>query len=616
MGRKYKKWAENFLKMSRNFKGGCEFSLLAELYYRGKENFTMPKKSSSLKRVQLKAFIISFFIPSFILICLLFISFINKTQSFQKQEQKNTLELLSAHLAGNINSDLVMSLSYIFDNDILYFYNMLDHTPIEDNLILYNQYLQPYSKTLNSYMTLLNKNIVGMGFIPCHNNTDKYFYMQKYNALEIKEYTDYKNSGWYLKLQKNSSSVIFTKNNGIDRQNVISLIRVAKNVDKKQNLGYIVIDISMDFIYSLLDQLSIGKNSGILLLSPTGEFLFSTNADLSEHYKLLTKKTTVLPSKKDTYDIYSYTDKSNNFTFYYLSSRKDLYGSYLVSLWLVLFFYLLMIVSVYYVFHFTSRKISGSIDPILQVMAKYNAGEAEIQCDTDLCSISEIKTISENLNIMIQNINDHIQNEYKLQISQKIAEYQALQAEIDPHFLYNILNLFITLNRINERNQLENAIINLSHLFRYTCEHTTVSTINKEFSFIKDYLSLQQIRYDDRLSFQIFVEPGLEDFEIPKLLIQPLIENAIVHSLEPSDKKIMIQLTAIKVKNKFGYNLTVISVINTGLPFIASNSSPKRVGIQNVEERLKLFNPKAFFVMGGGIEKPTKCYIIIPIELK
>ncbi|SHL05217.1 two-component system, sensor histidine kinase YesM [Anaerocolumna jejuensis DSM 15929] len=576
----------------------------------------MPKKSSSLKRVQLKAFIISFFIPSFILICLLFISFINKTQSFQKQEQKNTLELLSAHLAGNINSDLVMSLSYIFDNDILYFYNMLDHTPIEDNLILYNQYLQPYSKTLNSYMTLLNKNIVGMGFIPCHNNTDKYFYMQKYNALEIKEYTDYKNSGWYLKLQKNSSSVIFTKNNGIDRQNVISLIRVAKNVDKKQNLGYIVIDISMDFIYSLLDQLSIGKNSGILLLSPTGEFLFSTNADLSEHYKLLTKKTTVLPSKKDTYDIYSYTDKSNNFTFYYLSSRKDLYGSYLVSLWLVLFFYLLMMVSVYYVFHFTSRKISGSIDPILQVMAKYNAGEAEIQCDTDLCSISEIKTISENLNIMIQNINDHIQNEYKLQISQKIAEYQALQAEIDPHFLYNILNLFITLNRINERNQLENAIINLSHLFRYTCEHTTVSTINKEFSFIKDYLSLQQIRYDDRLSFQIFVEPGLEDFEIPKLLIQPLIENAIVHSLEPSDKKIMIQLTAIKVKNKFGYNLTVISVINTGLPFIASNSSPKRVGIQNVEERLKLFNPKAFFVMGGGIEKPTKCYIIIPIELK
>lgn len=576
----------------------------------------MPKKSSSLKRVQLKAFIISFFIPSFILICLLFISFINKTQSFQKQEQKNTLELLSAHLAGNINSDLVMSLSYIFDNDILYFYNMLDHTPIEDNLILYNQYLQPYSKTLNSYMTLLNKNIVGMGFIPCHNNTDKYFYMQKYNALEIKEYTDYKNSGWYLKLQKNSSSVIFTKNNGIDRQNVISLIRVAKNVDKKQKLGYIVIDISMDFIYSLLDQLSIGKNSGILLLSPTGEFLFSTNADLSEHYKLLTKKTTVLPSKKDTYDIYSYTDKSNNFTFYYLSSRKDLYGSYLVSLWLVLFFYLLMMVSVYYVFHFTSRKISGSIDPILQVMAKYNAGEAEIQCDTDLCSISEIKTISENLNIMIQNINDHIQNEYKLQISQKIAEYQALQAEIDPHFLYNILNLFITLNRINERNQLENAIINLSHLFRYTCEHTTVSTINKEFSFIKDYLSLQQIRYDDRLSFQIFVEPGLEDFEIPKLLIQPLIENAIVHSLEPSDKKIMIQLTAIKVKNKFGYNLTVISVINTGLPFIASNSSPKRVGIQNVEERLKLFNPKAFFVMGGGIEKPTKCYIIIPIELK
>lgn len=576
----------------------------------------MAKKSHSLKMVQIKAFIISFFIPSFILICLLFVSFINKTQTFQKQEHRNTLELLSAHLAGTINSDLVMSLSYLFDNDITYFYNFVNRTPMEEDLISYNQYLKPYSKTLNSYMTLLNKNIVGMGFIPCHNNTDKYFYIQKYHSLEVKEYPGYQNSDWYLKLQENNSSVIFTKNTEIDQSNVISLIRVAKNVDKKQALGYIVIDVSMDFIYSLLDQLSISKNSGILLVSPTGEFLFSTNTKLSEYSDLLTKNTSILSCNKDTFDIYSYTDSSNKFTFYYLSSRKDLYSSYLLSLWLVLFFYLLMIISVYYVFHRTSGKISRSIDPILQVMAKYNAGDSEIQCDTDLCFISEIKIISENLNIMIQNINHHIQNEYKLQISQKIAEYQALQAEVDPHFLYNTLNLFITLNRINEKNLLENAIISLSHLFRYTCMHTTVSTINNEFSFIKDYLSLQQIRYDDRLSFQIFVEPELEDFEIPKLLIQPLIENAIVHSLEPSNEKIMIQLSAIKVKNKFGYNLTVISVVNTGLPFIASTSSPKRVGIQNVEERLKLFNPKAFFVMGGGIEKPTKCYIIIPIEFK
>jgi len=148
-------------------------------------------------------------------------------------------------------------------------------------------------------------------------------------------------------------------------------------------------------------------------------------------------------------------------------------------------------------------------------------------------------------------------------------------------------------------------------MYRYTCEHNFNSTLQQEFDFIRNYLFLQKSRFDDRLNFHIFMEPGLEDFEIPKLLVQPLIENAIVHGLEPSEQNEFIELSAFTVKSRNKDAFVVITVINTGLPFV-ENKCYKRVGLKNIEERLTIFSPNSFFIIRGGIDKPTKCTIMIP----
>lgn len=250
--------------------------------------------------------------------------------------------------------------------------------------------------------------------------------------------------------------------------------------------------------------------------------------------------------------------------------------------------------------------------PLLDTMTRYQAGDTNSLCDGTNCNILEFQMLTENLNNMICKINRHIKTEYELKIEQKTAEYQALQAEVDPHFLYNILNLFITLNRIGEKKELERAIIKLSHLFRYTCEHYSDTTLQKEFAFIEDYLGLQQIRFGERLSFQCYLEPGLENFSIPKLLIQPLVENAVVHSLEPSDLDVHIQFSAMTVQNTNHWQFVVLSVINTGLAYHPCTSG-KRVGLLNLEKRLSIYNPNSFLVVDGAEGKPTKCHIIIPI---
>lgn len=571
-------------------------------------------RSGSLMSRQLRTFLTSFIFPSFVLIVLLFSFFISQTFRSRVEEQKNTLKILSSHLTAAIDSDLQMSLAYLFNNDINYFYNLLSRTEIESDLVTYNQRLHPYTKAVSNHVTLQNENIIGFGFYPCNHNTGLYFYIPKYRDIEIHEVPDLASFDWYQPLQEKNTSVIFTRKEDDPDGRTLSIVRAAKNVDMGMTTGYIVVDISMDFLYNLLDTLSISPHSGILLFSPSGEFLFSTNDALSGLAGSLTAAQTSVSYEGSTYDIQNLQDDSQGFAFYYLSSRWDLFTDYFAAFLLVLFFYLLMVVIAVLTFRYNSRRITASVTSILETMKRYNGGQTDSLCDTASSNITEFRVISDNLNQMIQKINLHIANEYKLKIEQQIAEYQALQAEVDPHFLYNTLNLFISLNRIGAKAELEQAIFSLSRLFRYTCEHTSHTTVGAEFAFIQDYLFLQKIRYDERLEFNLYIEPELENFRIPKLLIQPLVENAIIHALEPSALTVTISLSAITVKNKNGFQFTVISVTNTGLPYIEEEVPTGRVGLRNVKNRLELFNSNSFFFIGGGHGKPTKCYIIIPIE--
>ena len=569
------------------------------------------KKNRSLKSTSMLAFIVSFLIPSFLLILLLFVCYIQITIKAQEKEYKNTLNILSSHLVNHINANSGLSLTYLFDPEIssMFFYlNKKDYT---EDLITYTRLSQNYTATLNNRMTLIGNSITGIGFIPSKSNSDTLFYLKKYNTLLINEDYEYMDSDWYKQLQRNNQAALFVPSNTASAANTISLIRTVKNIDKRQVVGYEILDISLDFIFESLKDISMSQYSGIFLESPKQELLFSTNEALTPVLSSLLGSDNGIKQPERGYDLYSYRDKNFGFTFYYLSSRYDLYRNLRFATGLVLLFYFGMVVMAAFIFGRTSRSLSSSISPVLDTMDKYHAGDSHIQCDISQCSISEIETIAVNLNEMIEKINTHIDNEYKFQMEQKIAEYQTLQSEINPHFLHNTLNILIALKRLGDRKGLEQSIISLSRLYRYTCEHNFNSTIQHEFNFIKDYLYLQKTRFDERLDFQIFIEPGLEDFEIPKFLVQPLIENAIVHGLEPSDRNELIQLSAFTTKSRNGEDFTVITVINSGLPYI-ENKSYKRVGLKNIEERLTIFSPNSFFIIRGGIDKPTKCTIMIP----
>jgi ligand-binding sensor protein len=120
------------------------------------------------------------------------------------------------------------------------------------------------------------------------------------------------------------------------------------------------------------------------------------------------------------------------------------------------------------------------------------------------------------------------------QLSVKEAELKALQAQINPHFLYNTLDSIQWLAVLQGAEDIQKTIQCLGQLLRHSLDRRSVIVnVAKELEQIRSYLFIQKMRYGDKLSYRINLEPGVLDFELPKLVLQPVVENAILHGVEP-----------------------------------------------------------------------------------
>jgi len=171
-------------------------------------------------------------------------------------------------------------------------------------------------------------------------------------------------------------------------------------------------------------------------------------------------------------------------------------------------------------------------------------------------------------------------------VEERSAEYQALQAQVQPHFLYNVLGGFAALNRMGDRESLERSILALKDMLRYTVNHASIATIGEEIAFIEKYLELQKMRFQDRLTWHIIVEQELLGIKIPKLIIQPLVENAIIHGIEPSGEEGTISIEINRAENDLE-SWVVIIIQDTGIGFDPLTTE-KGIGLSNVERRLQL----------------------------
>lgn len=216
----------------------------------------------------------------------------------------------------------------------------------------------------------------------------------------------------------------------------------------------------------------------------------------------------------------------------------------------------------------------------------------------------EIYELNNTYNQMVDSLNELIEVVYQKEIIQSRTELKALQAQINPHFLFNTLEAFYWALEEKDEEELAQIVVAMSNLFRYVINRSDEDewvTIGDELDHAERYLTIMKMRMLDRLSWRIDVEEGCRSLPIPKLLIQPLVENAILHGVE---QRIGAGVVVLQVKPSERLGYTRITVMDDGPGMneakinsiyeameegYLSSSKGKGVGVVNVERRLRLY---------------------------
>lgn len=253
-----------------------------------------------------------------------------------------------------------------------------------------------------------------------------------------------------------------------------------------------------------------------------------------------------------------------------------------------------------------STLITKPIDHLVQAMRR--SREGALALNPEPAAAVELQELNAEYNSMIVDINELICVICEKEVLQSQTELRALQAQINPHFLFNTLDAFNWSLREKGEEELAGLMVSMSRLFRYIIEpahHDSWVTLGEEIAQVRRYLELMKMRLGERLSWQIHMLPGAAPIPLPKLLIQPILENAILHGVEnrmgnghveirvtPSARPGWIQIAVID--DGPGMTLEKLAAVRAALTGGSTvQSKGTGMGLANVQRRLVLYYNRA-----------------------
>lgn len=242
----------------------------------------------------------------------------------------------------------------------------------------------------------------------------------------------------------------------------------------------------------------------------------------------------------------------------------------------------------------TSGMVSSRIERLTHFMQEVQEGSMDMQMESD--DRDEIGMLYRGFGSMMKRIRTLINEVYLSKITQKEAELKALQAQINPHFLYNTLDSIIWMAETNDSNIVAMTEA-LAKLFRISLNKGNEEiSLERELEHVKNYLIIQSMRYADKFTYEISAEPGVERCRTIKLILQPIVENCIYHGIKKKRGTGKITIRAYRREQ----NLIIeVSDDGCGMPeeicrkilsdeIESENISGSGIGVKNVNERIQL----------------------------
>lgn len=390
-----------------------------------------------------------------------------------------------------------------------------------------------------------------------------------------------------------------------ERPWVITLSRrisdLTGNADRK---GVVFIDLNYSAISELCDQNSIGAKGYVYILDQDGNIVY--HPQQQQLYNELQTENIDIVMNADT-DTVTVGD-GNNARVYTLSQSEKT-GWTVVgcmnmaeltkdsrkakSIYMVMAVVLVIVALL--LFNMIARNITLPIQRLRDSMAKVQEGDFS-KADVEVSAENEIGSLTKSFNVMTYRIQELMEQNVHEQEEKRKSELKALQSQINPHFLYNTLDSIIWMAESKRNEEVVLMTASLARLLRQSISNEEeLVTVSQEVEYVRSYLTIQKMRYKDKLEFQIEVDPEIESVKIIKLVLQPIVENAIYHGLKYKDSKGLLMVHG----RRSGDN-AVIEIIDNGVGMEPEtlahiferhkvNYHSNGVGVYNVQQRLQLY---------------------------
>ena len=270
-----------------------------------------------------------------------------------------------------------------------------------------------------------------------------------------------------------------------------------------------------------------------------------------------------------------------------------------------------------------SNLVTRPLHQVSNAIRKFSCGDFEQK--VAVTTRDEVGEVADCFNSMVDAIRDLINENYVIKLRERESEIAVLQAQINPHFLYNTLDSLYWQAMENDNEELAESILALSQLFRLVLSQgRSKIMVESEMELVSCYLKIQKMRFEKKLEYQVEVEETVREARIPKLIIQPFVENAIVHGFEKAEGKCELKVAArhdgeyirFEIEDTgVGMTEKQIAQVWRKEPERYAKQRIGRYAIRNIRERLQLIYKGDFQLdIQSVIGKGTKVTILVPFK--
>lgn len=460
-----------------------------------------------------------------------------------------------------------------------------------------------------------------------------------YPMNQMKPDTDVTKEEWFIKATSKIENVHFSKpyveNSFYSENNPYHwVVSLSRSVELTENgvifPGVLVINMDVTEIENISKSVSLGESGYVYIIDSDGEFIYHPRQQLilSELWHENNQAALTYPegTQMETFEGQKrqITIKNMGYSGWKIvavSPVSDYLGVYQTNRNYLFLSVLVASIALFLVIRLVSSRVTTPIKKLEQAVLR-------IEQDIDNCHIpqegtTEVRQLARTLTSMTDTLRRLMKDVVKQERSKRKTEMIALQSQINPHFLYNTLDSTVWMIESEQYDGAITMITSLAHFFRISLSKGNhVITLQDEFAHVESYLTIQKIRYKNKFEYELELSDDVKEAETVKLIVQPIVENAIYHGMDHLFEDGFIRVSGrleqglvhiVVSDNGPGMTPSQLKALHEGHSMSKKKARGSGIGLTNVDERVKLFYGESYGVsIESEPDEGTKAHINYP----